>query len=75
MEATQITAMNDVESTNGICDHCKLRIEACQCEDIHCQTCEDSMPRKHKCAEAPSVCPYCDEPIDDCHCQPSGHYD
>jgi len=66
--------INDEESTNGICDHCHQRIEVCECE-LHCQKCEDVMSRKHKCADDPRVCPDCGEPIDDCHCQPSGLYD
>lgn len=66
--------MNEDESTHGTCDHCHQITRACSC-DIHCQTCEDSLPRKHKCVEAARVCEYCDEPIDVCHCQPSGHYD
>lgn len=66
--------MNEDDSTGSICDHCQQSIKVCECEII-CQSCEDAMPRQHKCAGEARVCPYCDEPLDDCHCQPSGHYD
>lgn len=60
--------MNEDESTDGICDHCKERIEVCECE-ITCQKCEDACRRKHTCVEEPDVCEYCDEPPDDCQCR------
>jgi hypothetical protein len=66
--------MNEDDSTNGICDHCNERVVACKC-DITCQKCEDLFPRHHKCAKDPTHCEYCDEGIETCNCQPSGHYD
>ena len=65
---------NEDDSTNGVCDHCNLPLDNCECE-ITCQECEDGMPRKHKCANPPTHCEYCLETIEDCHCQPSDHYD
>ena len=64
--------INDEESTDGICDYCGEKIAVCECEGIHCKTCEDGLPRKHKCVKAPTHCEYCDEPIDDCNCQLKG---
>ncbi len=66
--------MNTEESSNDICDHCNSPLDACDCESIQCQKCEDGMPRKHSCTEDGAFCEYCDEPIDDCNCQPSDHY-
>ena len=66
--------MNEADSTNGICDECKLPLKQCEC-NIACQKCEDLLPRRHPCDKESAVCEYCDEPKDQCSCQPSGHYD
>lgn len=67
--------LNDEESTNGLCDHCRMRISDCECEDIHCQTCEDFRARRHRCVQVPERCEYCDELMDNCECKPSWLYD
>ena len=67
--------LNAADSTDGVCDQCGSPIEDCECEDIICQTCEDGLPRLHKCAGGAAHCEYCGESINDCQCQPSYHYD
>ena len=66
--------LNEDESTDGVCYHCKEKIGVCE-REITCQDCEDAMPRRHECSASPTHCEFCGEAIEDCHCQPSGHYD
>jgi hypothetical protein len=68
--------INDFESTGGICDQCGKPIEHCPCE-VHCEVCEDLMPRPHKHVPDKDYCSKCGQPLHDGDCEdyPANHFD
>ncbi len=70
--------VNDFDSKNGVCDHCSQPIAQCACE-VHCDYCEDLMPRKHKHVEDKDYCRWCGQPAhppgEECSDFPAGHFD